>query len=426
MSTVAGESPQAKQSADNEVTGRLSKQWSARLPLPDSHLVDTRIYTDPAIFEQEIERIWHKTWLPVCHESELANPLDFRSSGIAGDVPIVIVRGTDGKVRTFLNVCPHRGNLIVRKARGNLSVAEPSGNSNHMTCMFHGWQFNAEGRCVEIPRERAGYQDRVCKAGMGLRQIRTEVAYGGFVWVNLDDDGESLDDYMGGIFDYMKVELESEPLEVFHYQKVVINTNYKYFHETGREFYHDFLHYHNRQTGMMQKGYFDRKYVPYKNGHCLIGLTISQYKAYQGYEDRGLTFPGMPKNGWKGIGLFPGITFNLRSSCLRVNFMTPISENRVLIEVRGLGLKRDDDETRASRIRDFNTIWGPFGRNAHEDFLAIQTQAVAVRPGSGAKYCVMAREEDDTTHDEIGLRCYYSEWSRRMGRLASDPTRTHP
>lgn len=423
MSRAQSTKAEDKVEHENEQRVREARQWAARPPFTEEQFVDTRIYTDHQIFLEEIDNIWHKTWLPVCHESELPDVLDFRTSGLPGDVPIVIVRGADNEVRTFLNICPHRGNLIVRKPKGNLSVAEPSGNANNMTCMFHGWQFNAFGHCVEISRERAGYQDRLCKAQVGLREIRTEVAFGGFVWVNLDDQAEPLMSYMDGIFDYMKEELETEPLDVFHYQKVLMKTNYKYFHETGREFYHDFLHYHNRQTGMVQKGYFDRKYVPYKNGHCLIGLTISQYKAYHGYDDRDLTFPAMPKNGWKGIGLFPGITFNLRSSCLRVNFMTPIDENNVLIEVRGLGLKRDNEEIRQQRINDFNTIWGPFGRNAHEDFLAIQTQAAAVKPLSGAKYCLMGRQEESTTHDEIGLRCYYEEWSRRMGRLASDPSR---
>jgi methanesulfonate monooxygenase large subunit len=73
------------------------------------------------------------------------------------------------------------------------------------------------------------------------------------------------------------------------------------------------------------------------------------------------------------------------------------------------------------RIADHDTIWGPFGRNLHEDLLVVEQQQVAMQPGSGSKYLIMAREENNTIHDEIGLRSYYAEWEHRMGRSASQP-----
>ena len=404
-------------------TTRNLRQWSARPSLPDTHYVDTRIYTDPAIFAEEIEKIFERVWLPVCHESELPEPYDFRTAGIAGTKPIVMVRGPDRRIRTFLNICPHRGNVIVRAPAGTLAKAEPSGNPKHMTCMFHGWQFDPLGRCAEIPRESQGYQGRVCKADVGLRELRTEVAHGGFVWVNLNDECEPLAEFIAGAFDFMSQELDTEPLEIFHYQKAIIRTNYKLWHETSREFYHDYMHYHNRATGMLQKGYFDRTYSVIKNGHAATGLTTIAYDAYEGGKDRLLTFPGLPHNGWKQLNIFPSCTYSLRTSCLRVSVMTPISERETLIEIRGLGLKRDTPQEREERIADHDTIWGPFGRNLHEDLLAVQNQSIAMRPGSGSKYLLMAREENSTIHDEIGLRSYFGEWSRRMGRMASDPAR---
>ncbi|NPC59131.1 aromatic ring-hydroxylating oxygenase subunit alpha [Caenimonas soli] len=412
--TIAPPAPRIRKSRSEEA-------WLKRPDLPDSHYVDSRIYTDPKIFAEEMDRIWRRVWLPVCHESELPEALDFRSLGTFDNTPLVVVRGSDKKIRTFLNICPHRGNRIVRSPSGNLGVAEPSGNPKNMTCMFHGWQFDAEGRCVEITREKAGYQDRVCKADVGLREIRTEIAHGGFVWIALDDDAPPLREFIGGAFGFMATELDTEPLEIFHYQKSLVKTNYKLWHETSREFYHDYLHYHNRATGMLQPGYFDRKYTVFENGHAATGLTTINYEAYDGSKERVLTFPGMPKNGWKQLNIFPGCTYSLRASCLRVSVMTPISENEVLIELRGLGLKADTPKEREQRIADHDTIWGPFGRNLHEDLLVVQQQKVAMQPGSGSRFLLMAREEGDTIHDEIGLRSYYDEWARRMGRVASRP-----
>lgn len=402
-------------------TGRTQEQWLQKPPLDDSQLVNTSIYTTPSLHDEEVEKIWSKVWLPVCHESELPEPLDFRTTGLAGNKPIVVVRGADNKIRTFLNICPHRNNIVVRATAGSLKKAEPSGNPNHMTCMYHGWQFDAQGKCVEVPREKAGYQDRLCKDQLGLMQIRTEVGYGGMVWVTLNEDAEPLDDFLAGSLDGMKEQLESEPLELFHYQKSIVRCNYKLFFDTSREFYHDFLHFHNRQTSMVKPGYFEQKYTEFPNGHSVTGFTTVDYTSHQGTAERLLTFPGLPKNGWRHTTIFPASAYNIRTSCLRINVMIPLSDRETLVEIRGLGLKRDTPEERAQRVRDYNSVWGPFGWNLHEDLLCAQTQTQAIRRGSGATWNLMAREEDNKVHDEVCVRSYYEEWGRRMGRRASDP-----
>jgi methanesulfonate monooxygenase subunit alpha len=364
-----------------QFTGRTSAQWSKKPELPDSHLVSTSIYTTPALHDEEVKNIWSKVWLPVCHESELPQPLDYRTTGLAGNKPIVVVRGADNKIRTFLNVCPHRNNIIVRSPAGSLKKAEPSGNPNHMTCMYHGWQFNAMGQCVEIPREEAGYQDRLCKEQLSLMEIRTEVAFGGMVWVNLDENCESLEEYLAGSLDQMREQLDTEPLEVFHYQKGIVKANYKLFFDTSREFYHDFLHFHNRQTSMVKTGYFDQKYTELPNGHSITGFTTVDYTSHQGTAERILTFPGLPKNGWRHTTIFPASAYNIRTSCLRINVMIPLNDRETLVEIRGLGLKRDTPEERAQRVRDYNSVWGPFGWNLHEGRLGRGMEPDGARRG---------------------------------------------
>ena len=105
--------------------------------------------------------------------------------------------------------------------------------------------------------------------------------------------------------------------------------------------------------------------------------------------------------------------------------MTPLGANKVLIEFRGLGLKADTPEERAERLKYHNDLWGPLGLNLHEDLLAIQLQSRAMREGVESAYVLHGREENMTTHDEIGMRQYYAEWGRRMGRAPYDPTRKH-
>ena len=400
---------------------RNKKEWELKPELPDSHLVSTELFTSEKIFKEEVANIWHKVWLPICHESELPEILDYRTSGIAGNVPIVIVRGEDNKIRTFLNICSHRNNIIVRSPAGSLKKAEPSGNPNHMTCMYHGWQFDAHGSCVEIPREKAGYQDRICKESLGLRQIKTEVAFGGMVWINMDDNAGPLRDFIGGALDQMLEQLDTEPLEIFHYQKSRVKCNYKLFFDTSREFYHDYLHFHNRQTSMTKSGYFDQEYTQFKNGHSVSGFTTVDYTSHQGTSTRTLTMPGLPPNGWRHSTIFPAAAYNIRTSCVRVNIIMPISDRETLIEVRGFGLKRDTADERASREMDYCSVWGPFGWNLHEDLLCAQVQTQAIKEGSGALWNVIAREEGNKVHDEVGVRACYEEWSRLMNRSAVNP-----
>lgn len=396
--------------------GRTSSEWGQKPPLPETHYVDSLVYTDQGIFEEEKEKIFARTWMMACHESEVPEPNDYRTYRHPAGVNLIVVRGEDDEIRSFYNVCPHRGNTI---------LYDPSGNAKRMTCIFHAWSFDSLGNCVGIPREKAGYcSDDGCSISrddLGLREVKTKVAYGGFVYVNLDDTCGPLEDHIGIALDSMLQEIDTEPLEVFSYHQAVIDTNYKLWHDTNSEFYHDYLHIHNRLTSMKQEGYFDRKMIPFPNGHAEVGSHEVHYEAYEGggKSREEASFPGMEGNPWYMVDLFPGYTYNLRASVLRVDSQIPLGPNKTIIEYRSLGLKSDTEQQRRQRIEDNNVIWGPFGRNLHEDLLAASGQGRAIP--SGSRYVLHAREEDSTIHDEVGMRHFYDEWSRRMGRSASDP-----
>ncbi len=403
------------------MTSRNHAQWTAPPKLAKGEWVDSRIYSDHAIFEEELDKIWKKAWIPVCHESELKNAYDFRTVTLARE-PIIVVRGKDMKVRSFLNVCPHRGNMIERRPSGSFLEGSPSGTPRHMTCMFHAWQFDMKGRCVYISRQQEGYQDRLKRQDVGLRELNTEIHFGGFVWVTLDDENPmSVKEWAAGALDCLRPSLDEEPLEIFHYHKAIIPCNYKLWHDTNCEFYHDFLHYHNRITGF-NDAYFARKNSGFRNGHINVGSFEVQYDKYQGFESREtLSFPHLPPNHWYMIDMFPGVNFNLRGSALRCDLMTPLGPDKVLIEFRGLGLASDTPEERQSRIEHHNSIWGPFGRNLHEDLLAVTAQGACMHPTAESRLILHGRHENETIHDENGMRHYYEEWGRWLDRSPSNP-----
>ena len=348
---------------------RNHKDWTKT---PKVEYINSLIYSDESLFEQEQQNIFSKVWVPMCHMSEMRDVFSYRTTQIAGQNVIAWNRGDN--IYAYLNPTVH----------------SPSGK-----------KYNDEG--------------------LG-KELYCEVKHGGMVWVTLDPNPtQSVDEWTGGAFDCIADAIDAEEMEVFHYHKAVINTNYKLWHDTNSEFYHDFMHYFNRVSGFNDE-YFARKNIPFDNGHVNVSSFTVNYEEYDGFEDRGeLSFPNLPPNQWYMVDLFPGYNFNLRGSAYRSDSVTPLGPNKVLIEFRGYGLKKDTPEERQTRIKHHNSIWGPFGRNLHEDLIGVTGQGTTMRTGTEPRNILHGRHENGTIHDEVGMRHYYAEWSKWMGVEASNP-----
>ncbi len=349
---------------------RNHKDWIKK---PKVEHINSLIYSDHSLYEQEQENIFSTVWVPMCHISEMYNKGNFRTTQIAG--VNVIAWNTGNGVKAYKN-------HTINKPSGTLAVP-----------------------MVSLEPE-----------------LHCEIKHGGMVWVTLDPNPtQSVDEWTAGAFDCIADAIDTEELEVFHYHKAVIDTNYKLWHDTNSEFYHDFMHYFNRVSGFNDE-YFARKNIPFDNGHVNVSSFTVNYEEYDGFADRGeLSFPNLPPNQWYMVDLFPGYNFNLRGSAYRSDSVTPLGPNKVLIEFRGYGLRRDTEEERQTRIKHHNSIWGPFGRNLHEDLIGVAGQGTTMREGTEPRNILHGRHENSTIHDEVGMRHYYAEWSKWMQVDASNP-----
>ena len=381
-----------------------------RPQLAPTHYLDNRIYTDPAVFERERQSVLARTWRFVCHASEIAEPFDYRLVQVAGH-ELILVRGKDRQVRAFYNSCAHRGARVVRKPAGRLE-------QGRMTCFYHLWSYDENGRCTGISRP-AGYQDSsIRKENTSLKPVRVEALFD-LVFVCLDEAADSLRDFLGeSLIEAMRTPFGIADLEVFHIHRTEIHANWKLFVETNYEGYHELLHLLNRTTGVAQPEYQKRQWRCYPQGHVSLDHARISYGNLN-YEQREADMmPGMQPNGHVVINLFPDMLLNCRSTVARLDSIMPLSPTRTLLECRGLGLANDTKAVRAMRVRHHNQVWGPTGINLAEDVWAVQAQMRNMESGS-SHYSVIAREEDGPMSDS-SLRNFYAEWSRLTGYKPHD------
>jgi len=160
-----------------------SIDWDA---LIEEQRVHSSLYTDPAIYAAELERIWYGGWVFVGHESEVSEPNDYVVKSI-GPQPIVMTREESGTIHLLLNRCTHRANLV---------CDAPKGNSSAFRCPYHGWTFANTGKLLGYPFS-AGYRDTVVKKDLGLARVPRIDSHQGFVFGSFAAEGPSLAEHLG-------------------------------------------------------------------------------------------------------------------------------------------------------------------------------------------------------------------------------------
>jgi phenylpropionate dioxygenase-like ring-hydroxylating dioxygenase large terminal subunit len=170
---------------------------------PEAGQIPAFIYTNPAVYALELERIFQRAWLFVAHESEVAEPGDFVTRSM-GEQPVVVSRGEDGVVRVMLNVCRHRAMRVVRTDAGNCA---------HFRCPYHGFTYASTGQLTGVPFQQDAYGDGLDRSQIRLLQARV-ASYRGLIFATWDHNGESLDEYLGGLQWYLDLVAGRGPMEI--------------------------------------------------------------------------------------------------------------------------------------------------------------------------------------------------------------------
>jgi phenylpropionate dioxygenase-like ring-hydroxylating dioxygenase large terminal subunit len=147
--------------------------------------IHASLYTDPRVFEDEMDRIFHAGWVFVGHDSEIPRAGDFVTRRL-GREPVIMVRGKDGGVAVLVNRCMHRGTLLCPAERGSART---------FACPYHGWTYDLSGDLLGVPYP-GGYA-AFDKSAHGLARAPRVASYRGFVFASLSSAGPTLTEHLG-------------------------------------------------------------------------------------------------------------------------------------------------------------------------------------------------------------------------------------
>ncbi|UQS24677.1 aromatic ring-hydroxylating dioxygenase subunit alpha [Amycolatopsis thermalba] len=422
------------------MTDDIFAEAPADLVRPDR--VAGRLYTDPEIFEQEMTKIFERTWVWVAHDSELPRPGTFKSTYV-GRQPVIVSRDRKGTLHTLLNRCRHRGASLCEK---------PRGQANGFTCPYHAWSYGLDGTLRGIPYPD-GYEGVVDKKDLSLRKLRTE-SYGGMVFATFDHDIEPLEDFLGDAklwLDRFMKQGGGYPVKVLGRHQFRFRGNWKIQLENTTDGYHfpivhrSWMASVDAETADMMSFMTDPAAITHAlgNGHSVMQMVPehSDLDADDGTEPLQARFGhvvaelsktlddaqvrklvrAMHGTGFN-LNLFPNVSMS--AAFFRV--LRPVSVDETIIEHIAIGPDGPPelDVVNRERLRIHEHFQGPFGFGTPDDAEGWDRVQRGAQAAPGMPILVnrgLGREKADehgwpTSHvtDETGMRAAYSQWKQMM------------
>ncbi|HKV27381.1 MAG TPA: aromatic ring-hydroxylating dioxygenase subunit alpha [Candidatus Acidoferrales bacterium] len=196
-----------------ETLRQVIESYRQSAPLAEAQTIPSSWYVDARVAQLESGAVFGRNWQAAGRTSQVARPGQFFTAEVAGE-RIVVVRGADGELRAFYNVCRHHAAAVVTEAEGH---------AVNFRCPYHGWTYGTDGTLKGTPDF-----DGVCnfdRSRNGLAPVRV-AAWEKFVFVNLDEQSGSLESFLGSLV--RRVEpLHLTSLHFFERRSYELNCNWK-------------------------------------------------------------------------------------------------------------------------------------------------------------------------------------------------------
>jgi len=194
---------------------RLIASYDSRRPLDRAETPPKSWYVDPRVAELEQRTVFARTWQFVGRVDQVREPGQYLTADVSGE-PVVVVRGRDGALRGFFNVCRHHAAIV---------MPQPCGKATALKCPYHGWTYGLEGKLVSN-----GEFEEVCgfeKSQNGLMPLAAET-WEQFVFVRIEPAGPSLREYLGDMGEQVAA-LRLDKLHFVERRTWELNCNWKVF-----------------------------------------------------------------------------------------------------------------------------------------------------------------------------------------------------
>ncbi|MBN9427629.1 MAG: Rieske 2Fe-2S domain-containing protein [Burkholderiales bacterium] len=370
--------------------------------------VPKEVFFREDVFEREMERIYKgPQWHPVAHECELPNRGDYKTMHV-GPVPVLIVRGDDGTVRTFENSCPHRGTQLRTDSRGTGRTIE---------CPYHRWAFNTRGQLMGAPGVQefpAGFR----KEDNGLKACRTETMHG-VVFTTLSQDTLDLKTYLGDTPDYIARALGGDGrLKLMGYQKVSFATNWKEY--SDNEGYHAPLLHGAFRLLQWQGGkgvqfitQDAHKVTAAELGHAPDNGFLNDPSLIQLF-DRSRTPESIV------VALFPVSLILKHLDVMTIRYAIPRSVDSTEVHYAYYSHVDDSPELALHRLRQASNLLGPSGLISLEDGAVFNRLHVGATSGGTANFQkgvgdLKALRTTLAQNDEAGNLVRWEHYRKLMG-----------
>jgi phenylpropionate dioxygenase-like ring-hydroxylating dioxygenase large terminal subunit len=360
------------------------------------------IYTDPGIFELEMERIFNTTWVYLGHACEITQEGDYKTTYI-GRHPIIVSRLGDGSITALINRCRHRGPTLCQ---------HDTGNSKFFRCPYHAWTYDNSGKLIGVPLPQ-GYGTSFKKDDYGLVKVPRVSVYQGFIFGSMSDEGPTLEEHLGGTRRYLDAYCAVSPsgqIEMFKgMQKCAYNGNWKYQLENGVDPYHVGALHQSAVTPEAMKIYRQgRGNVIAMDGHGVTDHT-----------DWGPMPLDAGLSGGFNLVLFPNLIV-LRS---QIRTIRPIAADRTEIYTNVVKLQGVDEDINIRRMRDQEFEFGAAGTFYTDDMEIFERTQHGLKSGA-VDWIVFARglEREEMRNgymagamsDETQHRGMYQRWKELM------------
>jgi phenylpropionate dioxygenase-like ring-hydroxylating dioxygenase large terminal subunit len=319
----------------------MATQLKSVTPVPDALeglSLPGWLYFDPEFFEAEKRAFLRAAPQVVCHESEIANPGEWRTLEYLGE-SVLVIRGDDNEVRAFANVCRHRGSRLVDGSGGCAKV---------LTCPYHAWSYARDGRLVGVPH-RNEYPD-LRTEDHGLFPVSLE-KWRGFLFVTLEPGSPSVAEMMSPYEDEVAPYRLADLRAIGRVTLRPRQLNWK----TIADNYSDGLHIPVGHPGLTRL--FGRNYRIEANAHVdkmegdLIEIESSNpsERAYQRLLPRVEHLPETHQRKWLYYKLFPNVAFDIYPD--QVDFMQflPVSATETVIREISYAIPDERREMKAAR-----------------------------------------------------------------------------